>query len=243
MAVVLTLLWSCTAKVNISGTAWSDDFASDTSMDDGWFQFSGSDSNTSVFAVTNGDTQKYHLFSRAGIATSDKHQYLSRYFQCEYDSWVQVSMSIAQCGGGSADHFRVYDLGYKKGTSALYGNYSELTLDELTTNMTTDGTMNSSFTNSDAGPCDDWKYYYQMDLTYNLSVGSGDEYESTVDANTTFELYLKWKFADDDQFGLLWNLELTCNAVSSHTSYVHVHCLCVITLHSRTCTCIEYVHS
>lgn len=78
----------------------------------------------------------------------------------------------------------------------------------------------SSITNDD-GTCADWSGYSQMDLVYNLTVKSGDVVYSTVDADTPFELYMKWKFGSSDQFGLLWNIALTCNAVIVPTGYVH----------------------
>ena len=218
LCVVLSLLCrlSTAAITSISGT-WSDDFANDENMINGWNKWGGSDTDTSIFTNTTGDTGTYHRFTRTSSSNQDKHQYLARYFKCAEQSYVSIDVSIAGCAdhdGSSGDHFRVYALAYD-GTSASSANYSNVGLDELYTDSITmpdDGTM-STFTNMDSVPCNDWSEFYMLNLSYSLTVKSGEDYFGKVDANTTWELYMKWKFADQDQFGHMWNLRLTCEEI------------------------------
>ena len=75
--------------------------------------YSGADNSTLINYVTTGDTGSYHRFTREFTANADRHHYMMRYFQCDVDANVSVSLTISGCiqgGGYSNDHFRIFQI-------------------------------------------------------------------------------------------------------------------------------------
>ena len=178
---------------------------------------------------------------------ADRHHYMMRYFQCDVDANVSVSLTISGCilGGGASgysnDHFRIFQISQDTDTKASSGDYDEWLLDDIgsSTTTTSDGTM-SNFTStavSDQGDCTDWSDFYELDIVHEFTVIKAAGTIGFVDANIDFEIFFEWKFKNYvDQWVHIYNINITCTEWVSptglflvfddhyHNSFIFVHC-------------------
>jgi len=201
----------------IDGT-WQEDYANDTEKVNGWFKYSGGDDTEAVWTLSKGTDGTYFRFTKSDSANADKHQWMQRYFACKEASKVTVDLQLASCDAlASGDHLRFYDLAIN-GTEAESAAYSELTFNNIDqqTTMADDGTLvdyytGAAWTNQASQGCNAWSSYYSWSNTYvNVTIKDGSSTLESLAAGQVFQVTIKFKISNTNDFVHLWDTNITC---------------------------------
>eukprot|EP01084_Bolivina_argentea_P044200 81369_1 len=176
-----------------SNLIWNDDFLYDGNGNNGWNIYYIDSVSEELYTpninpLVCGTYNLYH-----GIYnTNDRQHFLSRNFQCKYDSNVLVQYSVAHCGNGAGDEINLY-----------FDNneVSSISLEQ-------ENTFNDIILMSaDNGECtDSWSY-----SNFVTAV-------NTVVQYTTFQIKFELIFSLDREHAALYNIDIICNHSFTETT-------------------------
>ena len=103
------LFTNTTNSATIISGSWNDDFVRDNDPQNGWLVQDDSNPQQIIDLVTNGTIERYHgPFSGNADTGSIQEFYLSRYFQCDTRSDIQISYTFSHCHTEGSDYVRSF---------------------------------------------------------------------------------------------------------------------------------------